>query len=356
MSEATTQRARTETGTPEGASTSLVPPEAELAIALSHYDLGVIEMVRRVPLGDPSSVKHVLRCAHGVFLVKRRRETRKELERVRFTQRVHAHLASADFPAPALVGSQRSGKPLVAVGERLYELVRWAPGERYAQSAGQTQGAGAALALCHRALATMGDPGSVARTPGPHASPTVVGQLASIESSLAGAAETARELATLYSMATHKADEAGLRSWPEQVIHADWHPGNLHFSGQAVSAVVDFDSARMGPRALDIAQGALQFSLTRGGPDPSDWPDGLDRDRFVHFCRGYESQLADPLSSAEVGALPWLMIESLVGEASGPIAASGRFAGIDGGTFLAMIGRKARWIRDHGDALARSLG
>ncbi len=333
-----------------------VPPEAELAIALSHYDMGVIERIHRVPLGDPASIKHVIRCPHGLFLLKRRKETRKDLDRVRFTQRVHAHLTDAGFPAPALVGSRRSGKPMVAVGERLYELVRWAPGERYAGTGPQTEGAGAALALCHRHLQSLTDSGSVAHQPGPHASPTVVGQLATIENELQNAAKPASELAALYSHASHKADEQGLGNWPEQVIHADWHPGNLHFEAHAVSAVVDFDAARLGPRAIDVAQGCLQFSLTKGGPDPSSWPDNLDTDRFTHFCRGYESQLADPLSSAEISALPWLMAETLIAEAVAPIAASGLFAGIDGGVFLAMIERKTRWIRDHADGLVRSLG
>ncbi|MEM1424668.1 MAG: phosphotransferase, partial [Planctomycetota bacterium] len=340
----------------ERAAPSPLPPEAELAIALSHYELGVIDRIHRVPLGDPGSVKHVVRCAHGLFLLKRRRETRAELERVRFTQRVHAHCTDAGFPAPALVGSSRSGKPLVAVGERLYELVRWAPGERYAGTPAQTQGAGAALALCHRAMQTMTDFPSAARQPGAHASPTVVGQLAQIESDAPGAASAAAELTTIYSLATLRADEAGLPGWPQQVVHADWHPGNLHFDGHAVSAVVDFDTARVGPRALDIAGGALQFSLTKHGQDPSKWPEELDRDRYIHFVRGYESQLTDPLSSAEVNALPWLMMESLVCEASGPVAASGGVAGIDGAGFHSMIEPKARGIRDHADDLVRSLG
>ena len=333
-----------------------VPPEAELAIALSHYDLGVLERVHRVPLGDSASIKHVIRCEHGLFLLKRRKETRKDLERVRFTQRVHAHLTDAGFPAPALVGSRRSGKPMVAVGDRLYELVRWAPGERYANTAHQTEGSGAALALCHRALQTMTDLGSAAQQPGPHASPTVVGHLTHIETAIPDATKIAAELTQLYSLATHKADETGLRDWPEQVIHGDWHPGNLHFEGHAVSAVVDFDASRVGPRSLDIACGALQFSLTRTGTDPSEWPENLDTDRFSHFCRGYESQLADPLSSAEISALPWLMAETLIAEAVAPIAASGQFAGIDGVVFLSMVARKARWIRDHADGLVRSLG
>ncbi len=345
--------------TPTAAPSQHAPPlddASQLAIALSHYELGVIEQLPPLPLGDPSSMKRLVRCEHGLFLLKRRKERRDELERVQFTQRVHATLTDSGFPAPALVGTKRSGKPCVAVGDRVFELVRWVPGERFGGTTGQTEGAGAALALLHRTLSGFSPLPSVASVPSPHAAPSVIGHLTGIESALPGCKETARELATLYSAAGHAVTDAGWSSWPEQVIHGDWHPGNLLFNDHAVVAVIDFDNARVGTRAYDIASGALQFALTRGSADVNSWPDSLDSTRFAAFCRGYEGQLSDPLSSAEVGALPWLMIESLIAEAAGPVAATGTFAGINGDEFLRMIARKAGWIRDHASDLVRSLG
>ena len=63
--------------------------------------------------------------------------------------------------------------------------------------------------------------------------------------------------------------ETGIAGWPRQIIHSDFHPGNVIFADKGVRAVVDFDSARVGPRAIDVANGALQFSVTRRLPSPT---------------------------------------------------------------------------------------
>ena len=52
------------------------------------------------------------------------------------------------------------------------------------------------------------------------------------------------------------------------------------------------------------------------------------------------------ISTAELAALPWLMIEALIVEAAIPIATTGHFAGIEGGAFLQMVERKVRWLED----------
>ena len=36
----------------------------------------------------------------------------------------------------------------------------------------------------------------------------------------------------------------GWTSWPKQIVHADWHPGNMLFRDNHVVAVIDYDSAR----------------------------------------------------------------------------------------------------------------
>ena len=43
-----------------------------------------------------------------------------------------------------------------------------------------------------------------------------------------------------------------------------------------VVAVIDYDSARQLPRIIDIANGALQFSIVGGDEDVGKWPDYLD--------------------------------------------------------------------------------
>ena len=158
-----------------------------------------------------------------------------------------------------------------------------------------------------------------------------------------------------YLTAANTADKAGLDQWPTQVVHADWHPGNTLFAGQKVVAVIDFDAARVQPRSLDVANGALQFSIIGGRNDTQAWPDYIDEGRFKRFIRGYDAVPGAVLSRAELRILPHLMIEALIAESVIPIAASGRFSRTAGSVFLEMIERKVRWLQAHADALFRSV-
>ena len=95
----------------------------------------------------------------------------------------------------------------------------------------------------------------------------------------------------------------------------------------------------------------MQFSVTRTGLDPMAWPVELDHERLHAFLRAYDAVEGCILSRAECRALPWLMIEALITEATLPIAATGRFGQIEGSTFLRMVDRKANWIADEAKEL-----
>jgi len=108
-------------------------------------------------------------------------------------------------------------------------------------------------------------------------------------------------------------------------------------------AVIDYDAARLQQRVIDLANGALQFSILGGGEDPVKWPDYLDESRYKRFIRGYDE--VDVVSVAELEAIPWLRIEALVAESVLPIAATGSFGRLEGYSFLQMIERKVRWMQ-----------
>lgn len=318
----------------------------ELAMACSHYELGVISSVQEFRRGSRRSPKVVLETSRGRVLIKRRSVGRDTAQHVSFSHGVQERLRECSFPLARLIRS-REGRGSVSVEGQVYEVFEFINGARYDRSEGQTADAGRTLAYFHRLLAGFLPPGRSGEG-SYHASvmvPQVLHGLSSAQSR-ADLGPVCERLASLYERSSARARDLGVASWPRQVVHCDFHPGNVVFAGGLVRALVDFDASRIGPRVLDVANGALQFSVTRRGLDPSEWPVELDRVRLGAFLRAYDAVDGCILSQAELKALPWLMIEALIAEAAMPIAATGRFGSIDGGAFLEMVERKASWLLD----------
>jgi prepilin-type processing-associated H-X9-DG protein len=154
-----------------------------------------------------------------------------------------------------------------------------------------------------------------------------------------------------YATACDRVEEAGFREWPDQLVHSDWHPGNMLFADGRVRAVIDYDSLHKMPVVTDLANGLLQFSIIGGDTDPRLWPAELDVERYHEFQRGYNEEFTTPPEQLDV--LTALMIEALIAEAVAPIAATGSFGRIEGFRFLQMIGRKVRWLEQNGRLLMK---
>ncbi len=320
----------------------------ELAMACSNYELGMIASVREFRRGSRRAPKVVLETSRGRVLLKRRGLAREGVQHVAFSHSVQDRLRERSFPLARLIRS-REGRGCVYVGGHVYEVFEFINGTRYDRSEGETGDAGRTLAYFHRLLAGFTPPGR-ASDGSFHASVLVPQTLHGLASALSRPelGPVCERVASLYERSSARTRELGIASWPRQVIHCDYHPGNLVFAGGLVRAVVDFDACRVGARVLDVANGALQFSVTRRGLDPSEWPVELDLDRLRAFLRAYDSVDGCILSRAELQALPWLMVEAMIAEAAMPIAATGRFGSIEGGAFLDMVERKASWlVREH---------
>ncbi|MEO1512117.1 MAG: phosphotransferase [Planctomycetota bacterium] len=325
----------------------------ELAMACSHYELGVISSVREFRRGSRRSPKVVLETSRGRVLIKRRSVGQDTAQHVAFSHAVQERLRERSFPLARLIRS-REGRASLTIEGQVYEVFEFINGARYDRSEGQTADAGRTLAYFHRLLAGYAPPGR-SGDGSFHANVMVPQVLHGMAGSL-GRPElgpVCERLASVYERASARSREFGVASWPRQVVHCDFHPGNLVFGGGMVRALVDFDASRVGPRVLDIANGALQFSVTRSGLDPSEWPVELDEGRLGAFLRAYDAVEGCILSQAELRALPWLMIEALIAEAAMPIAATGRFGSIDGASFLEMVERKTSWLLDHHETVVR---
>lgn len=327
----------------------------ELAIVLSHYDLGVLREVREFPRGSRRAPKLFLHAESGQYLLKRRARGRDDAQKVAFSHHVQLHLAAQQFPLPHLIGTRHGNHSMVQMETGTYELFEFIPGQNFPQTLEATHESGRVLALYHKLLEGFHaehrpNPGSF------HAAPSVEQGLRHIPKVIAGA-EVATVCGTIgdaYRAAAAKVESLGIASWPPQIVHGDWHPGNTLFRDNRIVAVIDYDSSRLLPRILDAANGALQFSILGGGPDLAQWPAHIDASRFKRFIKGYDEVVL--LSQAEVDAIPWLMIEALTAEAVFPIAQTGRFSRFDGLSFLKMVERKIAWTDRHAGELVKLLG
>lgn len=330
----------------------------ELAMVVSRYDIGVIESVKEFRRGSGRAPKVVLKTERGRFLLKRRRVGRDGVARVRFCHEIQVHLAARRFPLPRLIESRTDGQTMLVLDDHVYELFEFIPGEHYDQSLDATADAGRALGLFHRLLSGFRSASFTPTTASYHNARGIEEHLERVDAVLAdsGAAGIIKRLRVSYADAARRAEDLGVSTWPHQIVHGDWHPGNMLFRGSRVSAVIDYDTARNCPRVIDIANGVLQFSITMQGQDPDRWPTSLDEGRFKRFCRGYETIPDCVISTAELEALPWLMIEALIVEAIVPIAATGSFAGLSGTAFLRMADAKTAWLQQHAARLASMIG
>ncbi|MHC4975384.1 MAG: phosphotransferase enzyme family protein [Planctomycetota bacterium] len=330
---------------------------SELLQVISRYDTGIIEGVHELPRGSSRAPKLILKTERGPLLLKRRASGRDNPARVSFTHGLHRHLESHGFQVPKLMACARDRSPSVHIGEKTYELFEFVPGQAFDHSVESTRRGGDALGMLHR-LAAGFSPMWRPAGGGFHDQPLIVESLTNMTTKFDASGDSAAitRLRDAYEHARQQANASGIHAWPTQVIHGDWHPGNLLFKKHEVIAVLDFDTARVASRAEDLASGSLQFSLLRGERmDPLTWPDELDLGRFKAFCEGYDGVPGCRISVAELRAMAWLMIESLITEAVVPIAATGSFARMEGGAFLQMIDRKVQWIADHADTLREVL-
>lgn len=333
-------------------------------MVLSHYDIGVIESLKSFPRGSRRSPKIKIRSRRGEYLLKRRAAGHDDPYRVAFAHDLQLHLARLSYPVPGLVGTRDENNSMLQFNGRTYEMFNYVQGTRYNHKPGSAAVVGQMLGHFHRLMRefeTRYDP----PVGGFHATPELDAKIA-----LLGPAMTRVEpnmqvkdleptidfLRVAYYDAARRVTEAGFESWPRVIVHGDWHPGNLLFHEGEIAAVLDFDSARIEPRVVDVANACLQFSMDVGESDhPEQWPESLDANLMRWLVRGYDQASDQPLTEEERMTIPWLIVEDLIVESIVPIAATGSFARLAGSSFLQMVERKVKWLRPRAVSLASAL-
>jgi len=329
----------------------------ELVKVLSHYDIGVIQNVKSLSAGNKRAPKVVVISEQGKFLLKRRPRGKDDLYRVAFAHAVQSHLAKSNFPITAIITTRDENNTILQLDHHIYELFKFVSGIRYDGSAEAVADTGRQLANFHRCLADFAhewkplrgsfhDASTVRR----HLKTVGTDKVAGVSRELQKVAE---KLMVLYNNSSIRVNELGFDSWPEQVVHGDWHPGNMLFAEKKLIAVLDFDSARLSPPVTDLANGMLQFSIIGGRPNPADWPDYFDEQKLTQFLNGYQD--ITKLDENKLRSLVDLMLETMIAEAVLPVAATGFFGNLSGLDFLKMIRRKADWLKKNRSKLTKEI-
>jgi homoserine kinase type II len=336
----------------------------ELAMVLSHYDVGVIESLRSFPRGSRRSPKVKIRSRRGEYLLKRRAVGQDDPYRVAFSHDLQLHLSSQGYPVPGLVGTRDENNSMLQFNGRMYEMFNYINGVRYQRNQRQATEVGRMLGHLHRLMWEF-QPSYDAPQGGYHAAVELDAKMSLLKPAISRVEpqctgddleHTVDFLRVAYYDAARRVNECGYAEMPRTYVHGDWHPGNLLFREGQIVGVLDFDSARVEPRISDIANGALQFSMSiTDAEHPDDWPETLDAGAMRWLVRGYDETSGAPLNDAERAALPWLIIEDLIVEGVIPIAATGSFARLPGSSFLRMIERKVKWLRPRAQSLSAAL-
>ncbi len=332
----------------------------ELAICLSHYDLGIIHDIKEFARGSRRAPKAVVDTEAGRFLFKRRAKGRDDIRKVAFTHHIQLSLAAQNFPLPHLLGTRDDNNSMLLMGDKIYEMQEFISGTTYDGSIQATEQGGHALGLFHKLLEGFESDykppqASYHNAKAIHQSilKTATTLTPKDQQQTSELQYTVRYLEGSYRHAVEQVNGFGLPNWPTQIVHGDWHPGNMLFRDKLVVAVIDYDTARQQQRVIDFANGALQFSILGGEGSPLNWPEYIDMKRFQAFLRGYDE--VNVISTDELRAVPYLMCEAMIAEAILPIAATGVFGRYDGRAFIQMIRRKVDWIFSHVDELCEVL-
>jgi len=337
-------------------------PAEGLVEALARWDLGRVAWCEAMTGGSRSSPKMMVQAEKGRFVLKRRAMGRDEDERVAFAHAFIAVAAAAGVAVPLPVLS-REARTWESMQGGVYEIFPLVEGVRWTRTPMQAKSAGDSLALLNAAALQMQWHGHV-RAASFHGSLTVLAALQRLPKvvravdpmvDMRAISQSCESLAALYREASEQVEDLGYSALDSQVVHGDFHPGNVLFHGDQVAGVIDFDAARIEPAVVDFANALLQFTSRGGGSSAvACWPAELSADRFAAFCQGFSCH-GDASMIALVEMVPALMMEACIAETTLPIAKHGAFGSVRAVDMLAFALRKVAWIREHAKNLHRRL-
>jgi homoserine kinase type II len=303
------------------------------AVLQEHYDLGELVDCEKLLLGYVN-VSYVVELRAGGELKRffvRRYKRGIEAEEIEFEHSVIHHLVEHRFELVARVLPTRNGKSYVMLEEGdgpepvYYAVFDYLTGEdRYTWvnprcQGWELEGAASVLARFHSAVFDL-SPAGVRHEP------KIMDLLPRIADHIQVYARRAGETefdAYYLEHLDYALDairrtldalhETGIRDLVQQVIHCDYHPGNLKFQGKEITGLFDFDWSKVDARCFDVALALFYFCTSWEGPRAGE----LRLDEVSAFLAAYQDGLrgthrAGPLNEVELAALPHMINASSI--------------------------------------------
>ena len=281
----------------------------EISAVLAHYDLGELVEFQQNLLGYNNINFAIQLLKHGerkpYFF--RRYKSSIQPEEIIFEHAVIEHLLQEQICQVARVHKTRSGETCYtqlpddsSQHPRYYAIFDYLEGEdRYTWvdpqlSATEIQEAAGVLAKFHHAVADFDPPGRRMEADILALLPQITQNLQLVNTRSKGTqfdAYLAQNLDSLLEGCSAMQAYCTQVDWsgaPRMVIHCDYHPGNLKFSGQQVVGLFDFDWSKIDLRCFDVGL-ALWYLVHWDGE-----LDGIVRlAESLQFLKTYQSTLAD---------------------------------------------------------------
>ncbi|MBW2072968.1 MAG: phosphotransferase [Deltaproteobacteria bacterium] len=310
--------------------TNAAPPgdaHKQLAnLVCQHYDLGQICRLERIDLGYINVSYTLVMNKDGAvkqYLLRRYRTGTSE-SRIKFEHALLAELEARGFSlAPSLIPT-RQGSTYVKTTSLLRGLHKdyvaifsYLPGEdRYSWhrpfcTAVELKEAARVLALYHNTITGWQ---GIAEWQGPRIIDKIPWLPEKWQRQAQQAANSSfdrlflREadfLSTILTNPRYIPQRSIYDDLPHLAIHGDYHPGNLKFSGRAITGLFDFDWAEMDARCFDVGLALMYFCCSWELNSNGD----LLVDKIQTFMQSYQESAQDigqlgPLSIAELQHLP----------------------------------------------------
>lgn len=313
--------------------------------------------------GGTANQNYLIADGGRTFILRRRNAKYSSDRWVRFEEEYLNYLSGRDIPVPVPVCSA-GGRSWIRKNGNVYQLYTYLEGSGYeADNLRQMEQGGDFLGRLHRAVSDFA-PANAKRLPRYDNPDHIVQAVRHTlkEHALQADSEEIELLDYVYKVAKEillvMPDRRYSRLY-KLVIHGDYHPANVKYSGDRVCGLFDFDWISMQPRMRDVVDGIIYFSGVRsGGIDGSDifsltQPCRFDLTRIRLFADAYRAACHRPLDADEIAAAPYMMKARLL------YSRVQALAKIPAGRSVEMltkgISEPLTWLDDHGETLAACL-